>query len=153
MHASHHVAFEVLTFLLALCLFFHSNKSIWLDKNKQLFSLRIFCTIQIYLSLSEKINRENLNNLKIWRTWRHTCYFVANFCPNFCLIFFFYVVVIELSACFKSVIVYTYLKVKWGSTPCFLSKLTVIKIKNKVTLLVAFSTNSTAKAEQPIHYY
>ena len=93
-HASQPRRFWSSDFLLALCLFFHSNKSILLDKNKQLFSLRIFCTIQIHLSLSEKINRENLNNLKIWRTWRHTCYFVANFCQifaKFLPIFFFYV--------------------------------------------------------------
>ena len=142
-HASSSLLKFRLFFQHFVCSFIEINQFDWIKTNRCFSTYILYYIKFIYLLVENSI--VNINNLKIWRPVAHThVIFVqifAKFLPYF---FLLRIVVLELSACFKSVIVYTYLKVKWGSTPRFLSKLTVIKIKNKVTLLVAFSTNSTA---------
>ena len=86
------------------------------------------CFLYVYFSLYKFINLLVKNSIvKIWIIWKFEerathMLFCGKFLPKFLPYFFLLrIVVLELSACFKSVIVYTYLKVKWGSTPCFLS--------------------------------
>ena len=78
-----------------------------------MFSLRIFCTIQIHLSLSEKFNRENLKIGKFEERGTHML-FCGKFLPNFCQIFPYFfllrIFVLELSARLRQRDCYTSLK-------------------------------------------
>ena len=130
-HASQHVAFEVPTFLLALCLFFiQINLFHWIKINRCFLYVYFVLYKFIYLLVKKSI-------VKIWIIWKFEERVDTHviLLPNFCL-FFSFTYIRTRTICWLRQrllpLLNAYLKVKWVSTPCFLSNLTV-KIKNKVT--------------------